>query len=263
MFSNKNILYHGIMAAVAPSERDYPVGYVPRENRRTRLRRISEHLTRLDMPNDNHRNPFFDNILTAPKVSAEETREEGKVLFGQFIYDEINREEDLETPEEIREEIDHLCTPQGYANPAWAKVGQDLRRCADDFQRSKERKKVRRQAAEITQNSSGVTKNQFRDLLSELLKNGITKERIIVLFFFCSDVAIETLKRKAQTSVQLCQQFIQWSFEFIAESVCSWVQANGGWGAVFNSTMVFVGRAVLVFGVGMICYYGYKKFIKS
>jgi hypothetical protein len=40
-------------------------------------------------------------------------------------------------------------TPQGFPNPTWAKVGQDLRRYADEFQRSKERKKVQKRAAEV------------------------------------------------------------------------------------------------------------------
>lgn len=81
----------------------------------------------------------------------------------------------------------------------------------------------------MTENSSDVTEDQFKDLLSELLGSGITRERIIVLFYFCADVAIETLKRRVQSSVQLCQRFIQWSFNFISERVCTWVQANGGW----------------------------------
>lgn len=40
-------------------------------------------------------------------------------------------------------------TPKGYANPAWAKAGQDLRRFADEFMRSKERKKVKQRAKRV------------------------------------------------------------------------------------------------------------------
>lgn len=248
------------MAVVAPRERDLQIGYKPELKRGIRQRRNSEHLPNLDIPNDNHRNPYFQ--LQSPRPTAEETKEEGKVLFRQFFYDELDREH-LDTPDEIRAELDQLCTPEGYANPAWAKAGQTLRRCADDFMRSRERAKVRRNAAEITEKSSDVTEDKFRDLLSTLLGSGITRERIIVLFCFCADVAILTLKRKAQSSVQLCQQFIQWSFNFITERVCSWVQAHGGWGAVFSSTMAVFGRVAIFLGVGMCCYYCYRKFIQK
>ncbi|XP_060596670.1 apoptosis regulator BAX-like [Ruditapes philippinarum] len=257
MPTNSIILYNGMMATVAPSEREYPGGCV-----NPRLRRISMHLDKLELPDDNRKNPFFEKILQGSKVSAEETKEEGKILFKDFIVKEFE-EEGLDTPDVIRTELENICTPQGFPNPTWAKVGQDLRRYADEFQRSKERKKVQKRAAEITENRSDVTQDQFKDLLSNLLRNGITRERIIVLFFFCSDVAIATLKRGSSLSVELCQRFIQWSFDFITEKICSWVQANGGWGAVFSSTMVIVGRAALMVGVGMICYYGYKKFIKN
>lgn len=90
------------MAAVAPA--DYPVGFVPRSGR---LRRVSEHLTKLDLPNDNHKNPFFENILSGSKISAEETKEEGKVLFKEFIEKEFE-EEGLETPVEIRNELENI-----------------------------------------------------------------------------------------------------------------------------------------------------------
>lgn len=89
-----------MMERVAPAELE--LGF----NRR--LRRHSEHLPRLDIPNDNHNNPFFQNVLALKSVTEEETREEGKVLFGTFIAEEISKEDNLDTPEEIRQELDHL-----------------------------------------------------------------------------------------------------------------------------------------------------------
>jgi hypothetical protein len=58
----------------------------------------------LDLPNHNNRNLFFPNT-----VSADETREEGKALLGAFIVEEISKEEDIETPQEIREELWYVC----------------------------------------------------------------------------------------------------------------------------------------------------------
>lgn len=71
-----------------------------------------------------------------------------------------------------------------------------------------------------------VSFEQFRDFLTELFFEGtITKERIMVLFFFCSDVAIRTLSH----GVECFQQFFNWSVQFITDHVCSWVRQHGGW----------------------------------
>ena len=69
---------------------------------------------------------------------------------------------------------------------------------------------------------------QFRDMLSELFAygGGITKERIVVLFFFCSDLAIRTLKEKM---IDLFKRFIDWSCFYIVEKVAAWVRRHGGW----------------------------------
>lgn len=89
-----------MMAAIAPVEREPQVGY------NERLRRHSQSLTKLELQNDNHKNPLFQKFRLGP--SEEETRDEGRVLFGRFIVDEIGREEGLVTPEEIKVELDQL-----------------------------------------------------------------------------------------------------------------------------------------------------------
>ncbi|KAH3830553.1 hypothetical protein DPMN_103798 [Dreissena polymorpha] len=195
-------------------------------------------------------------------VSQEETEEEGKVLFSNFLVKEICKERNKVeneqiTPELLQKEL-HLCTPSDHKNQAWIQVGTELRRYADDFAKSKERKKVRNKANEILerQGSSPIAREQFRAMLSELLKGGITRHKIIVLFFFCVDVTIAAMYR----TIELCRDLVQWSLEFIVEKVCSWVQNNGGWGAVFDSSMKFIGKAATVLIFGVLCYYGYKRF---
>ncbi|KAK7475127.1 hypothetical protein BaRGS_00033619 [Batillaria attramentaria] len=104
--------------------------------------------------------------------------------------------------------------------------------------------------------STNITYEEFKDLLTELFAaGGITKERIVVLFFFCSDVAIRCLKRGAE----LCSQFITWSMSFITEKVCSWVRSHGGWGAVMGSSFNSLPRVLLLataifIGFGVIRY---------
>ena len=74
----------------------------------SRLRRHSRNLTRLDLPQDHHKNVFFENVthqLFPPKASKEETEEGGKVIFGQILVEEFD-----ELPEQAKElSPDELC----------------------------------------------------------------------------------------------------------------------------------------------------------
>ncbi len=72
-----------------------------------------------------------------------------------------------------------------------------------------------------------ISYDQFFDLLTELfLAGGVTRERILVLFFFCSDLAIRTLR---QQTVDIFQRCLAWSQKYIVDRVCLWVQQQGGW----------------------------------
>ena len=76
--------------------------------------------------------------------------------------------------------------------------------------------------------------SQFRDLLAEFFLGGgagITCERIVVLFFFCSDIAIRSLRQHA---IDYFKNFIEWTGRFITEKIARWVQENGGWVSIFN-----------------------------
>lgn len=174
-----------------------------------------------------------DNAETAWETE-EDVVEEGKQLFQNFVVDRVR----TETPEAV-EKIPIL-TPAGYANPMWAKTGRELRHMADVFAQTAERRRVQQKASEV---STNISAQEFKDLLSELFAaGGITKERIVVLFYFCSDVAIRSLKRGAD----LCAQFIQWSMSFITDRVCSWVRSHGGWGEVMSSSFNSLPRVILI-----------------
>ena len=78
-----------------------------------------------------------------------------------------------------------------------------------------------------------ISYEQFYDLLTELfLGDGMTRERILVLFFFCSDLAIRTLRQQA---VNIFQKCLEWSQRYIIDRVCLWVQQHGGWVRMFHS----------------------------
>ncbi|KAK7116665.1 hypothetical protein V1264_002303 [Littorina saxatilis] len=178
------------------------------------------------------------------REEGEDVEEEGVQLFTNFVHEQV-RAEDPVGARDIQ-----ILTPAGYANPMWAKAGRELRHMADIFAETAERRRVKQKASEV---STNISYEEFKDLLTELFAaGGITKERIVVLFYFCSDVAIRSLKRGAE----LCHQFLQWSVSFITERVCSWVRSHGGWGEVmcssFNSlprVLLLAGAIVIGFGV--------------
>ncbi len=92
-----------------------------------------------------------------------------------------------------------------------------------------------------------LTYDQFQDMLTELFligEGGVTRERIMVLFVFCSDVAICFLVRKA---MDLFQQLIAWSMRYITERVCAWVTDHGGW---VRQTCICVINSCVVLDLG-------------
>ena len=160
--------------------------------------------------------------------------EEGKELFTNFVHEEIKRsglEDKMNTLTPWPVE-----TPLGYKNPVWAKAGKELREMADAFSKTKERSRVKQKACSMS--LVDMTYCQFRDLMSELfIDHGITSERIMVLFIFCSDMALSNLE---QAAIALFQQCIKWTWDFIAEKICTWVKEHGGWRVVLSDSVQFI-----------------------
>ncbi|XP_013384166.1 bcl-2-like protein 1 [Lingula anatina] len=150
--------------------------------------------------------------------------------------------------------------PTGYTNPAWAHAGKDLRLIADEFERTrpKEREKIKDRASKV--GFSSLDQENFFQLLQELFDERITKERILVLFFFCSDLAIKTLRA---CSVDYFRQLIQWSVTYITEKVCMWVEHHGGWGKVIHGSVKILSKVIVWVGLGVACVLGVKWAIKK
>ncbi|CAL8096187.1 unnamed protein product [Orchesella dallaii] len=173
-----------------------------------------------------------------PLYFPEDIREdaaEGQHLYLDFVRTEIQRHGmDVELPcLELSNE--HAVTD--IVDPArmvdWTRAGQELRQLADAFSRSKERQSVRKRAQNLSLDSLDV--DNFFQLLQELFHGGgITRERILVLFFFCADVAIEALRRGFH---QTFHQLISWSLRYIATSVAQYVHSLGGWGVVLRQSL--------------------------
>lgn len=71
------------------------------------------------------------------------------------------------------------------------------------------------------------TYEHFAAILRELFPNGqVTREGIVVLFFFCSDVAFRAY---SSGPIACFHQLINWSLHYIYQHICDWVRAQGGW----------------------------------
>ena len=215
-------------------------------------KRVSEHNLRLDIEGANNRARTTsetlhvlepDCMFASPECRTRtgekscrcdtDIEEEGKELFTNFVKEEIERAGLIDKASTVS----IVQTPFGYQNPVWAKAGKELREMADAFSRTKERNKVKNKACSLS--VAQMTYGKFKDLISELfLNSGITPERIVVLFLFCSDLALNNLEHSA---VDLFQRCMTWTWSFITEKICCWVKEHGGWRAVLGESVQFVG----------------------
>lgn len=80
-----------------------------------------------------------------------------------------------------------------------------------------------------------LTYDHFKTILTELFTHGgITREKIVILFFFCSDLAV---KAYHNSYVSYCITLLSWSLRFIFDFVCDWVQSRGGWVNMISSCL--------------------------
>lgn len=112
------------------------------------------------------------------------------------------------------------------SSPNVSRYGEELRRIAEEFERSSLREMVRNRANQV--NLSDITKESFTRLLKELFQDKITREKIVILFFFCTDVAL----RAAEFGGGLVIKLMGWSFSYIINIVCDVVHKLGGWDKV-------------------------------
>lgn len=104
-----------------------------------------------------------------------------------------------------------------------ASYGRELRRIADEFEKTRERQIIKERANQVQ--LSDINKESFFELMSELFGGGITGERIVMLFLFSTDVAL----RAASQAQDLVVKLLSWSFSFIIDIVCKVVHELGGW----------------------------------
>ena len=75
---------------------------------------------------------------------------------------------------------------------------------------------------------------QFKDLLTEMFSGqGVTRERIVVLFCFIGDLAAHALL----SDFSLFERCMKWAMNFVVDVVCAWVRQVGGWVSYFQTKL--------------------------
>ena len=173
--------------------------------------------------------------------------EQGEYLYRQFLArrlgeEQLNHNHPYARHAEMNyQQQDHLDT--------------DLTTLAERFSRSLGREQVRQKAEQVE--ISSITQENFTMMLTELFHDGgITQERILVLFFFCSDLAIRAVRSGLQSAVST---LTRWTVGFLRGTVAAWVRCRGGWDSVLSggvgvvNQLVFMGVCVAVITV-CVCY---------
>jgi len=195
-----------------------------------------------------------------------EEADEGEVLYRQFLARRMAEERLMDNGigsmdvrrrgRRRRTEIEGQTISRQAA--AREEVREDLVTLAERFARSEGREAVRRRAEQVELGS--ITQDNFSQLLSELFHDGgITQERILVLFFFCSDLALRALRAGLRATLS---KLTRWSVAFLRGTVAAWVRCKGGWDKLLS------GRAshqqVLLLGASLalacLCLVVYKKY---
>jgi len=159
--------------------------------------------------------------------------EQGERLYRQFLVRRFGEEE---------LNYSHPYAGLASINYQQSPLDTDLATLADVFSRSAGREDVRLKAEQVE--ISSITQENFTLMLSELFHDGgITQERILVLFFFCSDLAIRAVRSGLQSVVS---SLTRWTVGFLRGTVAAWVRCRGGWDSVLNSGLGMVNQLVFL-----------------
>ena len=126
----------------------------------------------------------------------------------------------------------HLPTSTGHGlgSSLSEELTRDVTCLAETFRRSGGRQEVAEQAASIDLGT--LTQDNLGLLLSQLFEDGVSPARLLVLFYFCSDLAV----RAARAGLtNLLTSVTSWSLAFVRGAVSAWVRIRGGWATVLQA----------------------------
>ena len=79
---------------------------------------------------------------------------------------------------------------------------------------------------------SSINQVNLTAMLTELFQDGVTQERLLVLFFFCSDLTLRALRAGLAS---LASSLTDWTAAFIRTVVSGLVRCRGGWVSLLSS----------------------------
>lgn len=149
--------------------------------------------------------------------------------------------------EKEAQEVAELTIPPSFErieclNEATRFGGRTLSEIAEAFSHSAQRARVRDLAESVDLQSLNYI--SFSNLLFGLFQEGgVSHARVLVLFFFCSDVALRALR---ENSLRKFQQLVNWMGLFITKWLSVWVLEHGGWAAVLQESAIQVYQVAVI-----------------
>ncbi|KAF7264236.1 hypothetical protein GWI33_000443 [Rhynchophorus ferrugineus] len=113
---------------------------------------------------------------------------------------------------------------------------RNLKTLAADFAQSPQRNWVYEQAQNVDLDSLNFL--TFQQLLNGLFEEGgFTWERVLVLFYFCTDISIRAFQEKL---VSHFLDIYNWTTVFLSGRFSAWIDSQGGWGTVLHQSANYV-----------------------
>ncbi|EFX86309.1 hypothetical protein DAPPUDRAFT_313331 [Daphnia pulex] len=158
--------------------------------------------------------------------SDSELQIQSRELYTNFVREEIELQ-GLPVPD-----VPVLDNIQ-FSNPLWICNASNLRQLANEFSQSPLRNEVRLRAQSV--DLTTLNGQNFSEMIQEIFSGGtLTRERVLVVFFFCSDVALFALQNH---TLNLFSKLIQWSTDYITGRFSNFISSQGGWTAVLNNSI--------------------------
>lgn len=187
-------------------------------------------------------------ICTRPEVNNElppqlqDIAFKGQELFW-FVFNEVVKAEGSAASVSSRA-LTILPQRLEVLNERSTSGGRTLQQIAQAFFHSPQRQRVWEYASSI--DIKTLDYNSFSLILLGLFQEGgITQTRVMVLIFFCVDIAHRAFRENLMRDFQ---KLVEWTSRFITERLSTWVLEHGGWAAVLQES---VGQAYRVAVIGL------------
>ena len=202
----------------------------------------------LSSEDENDVNPQRDGVITPDRLHYSDTDtdddmipEQSEMIFRQFMsqrFTEENLPNNRFISQPQQQRMHNYSFQQQMPPGPGGGVGyslsdeltRDLGIMSETFRRTGGRQEVAEQAANI--DLSTLTKENLSLLLSQLFQDGVTPARLLVLFYFCSDLAVRAARAGL---LHILTSVTSWSLAFVRGAVSAWVRIRGGWSRVLEA----------------------------